>query len=91
MWFRHVHIINTSKFMHWLYDKLTFLMTQATRDSIIFHSDIKSLHQYIDPETLPLEFGGKSGPLDNTELALTIDRMHAYFQDLHRYIYQDHD
>lgn len=91
LWFRQVHIINTSKFLKWLYNRLNFLMTEATKDLIIFHDDLNSLHSYIDPAVLPSDYGGMSGPMDNTELAQGIDCMHSYLEEVHRYIFQSHN
>ena len=47
----------------------------------------RSLHQHVDPECLPEELGGKSGPFDNTEAARATKNIPEYFSDIEKYVY----
>ena len=36
------------------------------QENIHFHSSFKSLHEHVDPEVLPEEYGGTAGPFENS-------------------------
>ena len=52
------------------------------------HDSIKSLHEDIDPQMLPEEYGGSAGKLSNRDAVKAVLNMEDYFQDLKKYIFQ---
>ena len=36
------------------------------QENIHFHTSYKSLHEHVDPEALPEEYGGTAGPFENS-------------------------
>ena len=61
-------------------------VSDQVKESIIFHSDINSLHNYVDKQTLPHELGGLNGPFDNSEMASAVYKMSDYFKQVHAYV-----
>ena len=39
---------------------------QLFQENIHFHNSLKSLHEHVDPEALPEEYGGTAGPFENS-------------------------
>ena len=61
---------------------------QRTTESIIFHDDLKSLHQYVDKKILPKEYGGEIGTFDNEPCASAVYEMTEYFVQIKEYVNQ---
>ncbi len=51
------------------------MLSKAVRDSIIFHSDLESLHAEVDREILPEELGGTAGPFNNDGVREALEQM----------------
>lgn len=59
------HFINCSSFVHRLLSIMKPFMKQELIDTMKFHVNIETLHEYIPRELLPNEFGGTAGSLSN--------------------------
>lgn len=59
------HLINTGVLLNTMVSIVFPFLSPATKENIHFHkSDYKSLHKFIDPETLPVEYGGTRPSVD---------------------------
>ena len=61
-------------------------VSEQVKQSIIFHNDLSSFHNYVDKNTLPEELGGTNGPFNNVEMALAVKKMSEYFKQVHAYV-----
>ena len=61
-------------------------VNEQVKESIIFHNDFSSFHDYVDKNTLPEELGGTNGQFDNAEMALAVRKMSEYFNQVHEYV-----
>ena len=53
-----LHLINQPWYVSMLLAIVRPFMKQKLRDRLTHGADLSSLHEYIDPEQLPAEFGG---------------------------------
>ena len=88
MWFHQLHVVNAPKAVNVLYDMARPLMRKRTAENLKFHSDMNSLHEYVDKETLPAEYGGHAGPFDSQLPASAVYHMLEYFVQLRDYLHQ---
>jgi hypothetical protein len=58
------------------------LLGEYLKNNIIFHSSYESLHEHINQDALPEEFGGNCGKLDNANSVAHVKLMEQYFLDL---------
>ena len=63
-------------------------LNKGTTEIITFDSNISSLYEAIDREILPNEYGGTSGPYENTPSASAVYQMLDYFVQIKKYVYQ---
>ena len=61
------------------------LLNDRVKDSIIFHNNLESLHNFVDKEILPVELGGNSGIFSNSESVSAVNQMSDYFLQLKNY------
>lgn len=83
-------MINYSLLINTCYNIVYPFMNERSKELVIFHSNLTSLHKYLDPEMLPSEYGGSQGPLDSSEEALALEAIHSYLQQVNEYVMQDH-
>ena len=56
----------------------------SPQESVYIHSSLTDLHEHMDPEILPEEFGGKAGTFDNAPIKeLTQKRISFGWPDSH--------
>ena len=89
LWFRQVHVVNVSNLLRLAYNMIKPFVSDQVKESIIFHSDLSSFHNYIDKKTLPQELGGTNGPFDNIEMAAAVYHMSDYFKQVQAYVNQN--
>ncbi|XP_028288186.1 clavesin-1-like [Parambassis ranga] len=91
--FGGIHFVNQPWYIHAMYTIIKPFLKDKTRKRIFLHgNNLNSLHQLIQPECLPSEFGGTLPPYDmgiwartllgpdyndETEYTLTYDAMHV--------------
>ncbi|XP_039758568.1 clavesin-1-like [Pararge aegeria] len=74
---RSCHIINYSWILNTMFYIFKRFIPQGFWSRIFFHgSDIKSLHQHIDPECLPTRYGGTCG--NNVSFAVWLQKIKKY-------------
>uniref|UniRef100_A0A668A2M0 Clavesin-1 n=1 Tax=Myripristis murdjan TaxID=586833 RepID=A0A668A2M0_9TELE len=93
--FGGIHFVNQPWYIHAMYTIIKPFLKDKTRKRIFLHgNNLNSLHQLIQPECLPSEFGGTLPPYDmgiwartllgpdyndETEYTLTYDALHIKF------------
>ncbi|XP_062235179.1 clavesin-1-like [Platichthys flesus] len=91
--FGGIHFVNQPWYIHAMYTIIKPFLKDKTRKRIFLHgNNLNSLHQLIQPECLPSEFGGSMPPYDmgiwartllgpdysdETEYTLTYDALHV--------------
>ncbi|XP_054621059.1 clavesin-1-like [Dunckerocampus dactyliophorus] len=91
--FGGIHFVNQPWYIHAMYTIIKPFLKDKTRKRIFLHgNNLNSLHQLIQPECLPSEFGGTLPPydmgiwartllgpdyMDETEYTLTYDALHV--------------
>ena len=89
LWFRQVHVVNVSSLLRLAYNMIKPFVSDQIKESIIFHTDLSSFHEYVDKDILPEELGGTNGPFDNFEMASAVYEMSGYFKQVHDYVNQN--
>ena len=89
LWFRQVHVVNVSSLLRLAYNMIKPFVSDQIKESIIFHTDLSSFHEYVDKEIVPEELGGTNGPFDNFEMASAVYKMSGYFKQVHDYVNQN--
>ena len=51
------------------------------QENIHFHTSYKSLHEHVDPDALPEEYGGTAGPFENSNCQKAIQVMYMFDND----------
>jgi hypothetical protein len=59
------HYINCSPAVHKLYNLLKPFISKDFQKTIKIHSRLESLHEFIQPDILPIEYGGTAGYSEN--------------------------
>ena len=44
------------------------IASSLLQESVYVHSSLRELHEHVDPEILPEEFGGSAGPFNNAPI-----------------------
>ena len=88
LWFHQLHVVNAPKAFNVMYDMARPFLHKRTVENLKFHRDINSLHEYVDKEILPAEYGGQVGPFDNQLAASAVYQMLDYFVQLKEYVHQ---
>lgn len=65
---KEVHLINVPSTLKWLIDFVKNRLSNKIKNRVMVYSDDKDLDKVIDPECLPLEFGGKMPKQEMIEL-----------------------
>jgi hypothetical protein len=52
------------------------------QDNLHFHYNWNELHKYVDPEVLPVEYGGIRGKIEDTTIRDTILQFEDYFKEV---------
>ncbi|OQR69429.1 alpha-tocopherol transfer protein-like [Tropilaelaps mercedesae] len=64
--FKAIHVVNQPGLYDYIYACIRpFLKPKIVKRIHLHGSDLKSLHEHIDPEILPEEYGGQAGPFSN--------------------------
>ena len=88
LWFHQIHVLNAPRIFNMLFSMAKPFLHQRTTESIIFHDDLKSLHQYVDKKILPKEYGGEIGTFNNEPCASAVYEMTEYFVQIKEYVNQ---
>ncbi|KFM67508.1 Alpha-tocopherol transfer protein-like protein, partial [Stegodyphus mimosarum] len=84
------HAINEPSSVHFLCLIMRTLLSKKLKKRFHIHGDdVKSLHQYINPEVLPAELGGTAKPINPSEYQAFILSQEAYIQKLNQYGFSD--
>lgn len=78
------HFINCSPIMNKLMSLVKPFLRKEVSDTIIFHSSLESLHEYIPKDILPVDFGGTAESLDENHL-----RVQEWFESYRDYLMDD--
>ncbi|XP_017771839.1 PREDICTED: clavesin-1-like [Nicrophorus vespilloides] len=89
-----LHVVNTSFLMSATLKLIWPLLSQKIKDSVKFHyNDLDSLHNFIDPDSLPTEYGGKLNVnyeklaeqliARNNEIVEKIQYLNYIFENMH--------
>ncbi|XP_067141836.1 alpha-tocopherol transfer protein-like [Centruroides vittatus] len=65
--YKAVHYVNLNNIMKAVVSILVPLLSEELKKRLHFHSDIKTLHEFVSPDCLPLEYGGNLPRFDPTE------------------------
>ena len=82
LWFREIHLVNAPYMFMMVFNVIKPFLAQEIRDLINFHSNLESLHKFVNKDILPEELGGNAGPLDNSICVEKTKSMEPYFNDL---------
>ncbi|XP_067140064.1 clavesin-2-like [Centruroides vittatus] len=84
--YKAIHVINTGNFVYAFYTAFRPFLPYKIKKRLHFHSSgIESLHKFISPQHLPVEYGGQLPPLDVTECNESIMKFQEYFEDNQKY------
>jgi len=82
LWFRSFHVVNAPMLFSVGYNILKPFLAEEYKENIHFHSSYKSLHEHVDPEALPEEYGGTAGPFENSNCQRAIQEFEDYFKEV---------
>ena len=54
------------------------------KENILFHDTMDQLHEYVDRDILPEEYGGKLARVENTQLRLASLKFEDYFKEVQK-------
>ena len=75
---KQIHIINCSPIVPKVFNFFKHFMNKHVTDNTHFHSSgLETLHEYIDKEYLPIEYGGSCGTLDDF-VKVNIDNLYKH-------------
>lgn len=60
---KEVHVVNVTPFIDTIVTFVKPFLKEKIRNRIFFHTDYKTLYDYIPKEILPAEYGGDAGPI----------------------------
>jgi len=58
------HFVNCSPILSKLVNLISPFLKKESVENMVFHSSFDTLHEYIDKDSLPIEYGGNAGTLD---------------------------
>ncbi|KAI4465977.1 alpha-tocopherol transfer protein-related [Holotrichia oblita] len=86
--FKGFHIINEPFYFDAIMAVLKPFLKDKMKKRVYLHgSDITSLHAFIGPEVLPVEYGGTAGSFDNKSWYLDLLAEEEYFKNIDRFGY----
>ncbi|XP_067140095.1 alpha-tocopherol transfer protein-like [Centruroides vittatus] len=84
--YKAIHVINIGPLVYAFYTAFRPFLPYKIKKRLHFHSSgIESLHKFISPQHLPVEYGGQLPPLDVTECNESIMKFQEYFEDNQKY------
>lgn len=84
--FKQIHVINIGKSVSAFYTLFKPFISYKIRKRIHFHtSGMESLHKFIKPQHLPVEYGGELPPFDPTECNENLMKYQEYFENNQQY------
>ncbi|XP_023240242.1 alpha-tocopherol transfer protein-like isoform X2 [Centruroides sculpturatus] len=84
--YKAIHVINIGTFVYAFYTAFRLFLPYKMKKRLHFHSSgIESLHKFISPQHLPVEYGGQLPPLDLTECNENIIKFQEYFEENQKY------
>lgn len=87
--FKAIHIVNEPSIFTMMFGIVRRLLNEKLQQRIHFHGcDLSSLHQFIPAEILPEEYGGFTGPMDNTDFVARLCRNDELFKKDAEYGYK---
>ncbi|XP_023220126.1 clavesin-1-like [Centruroides sculpturatus] len=78
--YKTVHYVNLNIIMKAILSVLVLLLSDELKKKLHFHSDLKTLHEFINPDCLPLEYGGTLPGFDPTKFNNMIRANEEFFQ-----------
>ena len=82
LWFHQFHVINAPSIFIMAYNLFKPFLAKEVKDRVTFHPDLASLHEHIDPEILPEDFGGKQPPFSGQQCYQSLLNMKPYFDEI---------
>ncbi|XP_067134221.1 clavesin-1-like isoform X2 [Centruroides vittatus] len=81
--YKEIHVVNIGKFVHaFLAAFIPFLPYKIKKRIHLHSSGMESLHKFVDPKYLPVEYGGKLPPLDPTYfIEKLLEMQHFYVEN----------
>ncbi|KAF6215477.1 hypothetical protein GE061_010231 [Apolygus lucorum] len=84
------HVVNSGFLLNSMVTIVFPFLSGSTKQNIHFHkTNWPSLHKFISPDVLPMEYGGKLPPLDYKKLRTYISDRQARLEDIVKYGYRD--
>jgi hypothetical protein len=75
---KHIHFVNCSTVVTKAISFFKSLLSKELKEKFYFHSSgFESLHEFIDKEHLPVEYGGTQGSLKDYQ-ENTLSNLHKY-------------
>ncbi|XP_067134186.1 alpha-tocopherol transfer protein-like isoform X2 [Centruroides vittatus] len=84
--FSEIHFVNLNIVIKAILSIFIPLLPSKLRDRIHLHSDMSTLHKFIDPDCLPLELGGNLSSFDPTAANNMIKANEEYFRKNEEYV-----
>ena len=69
-----------------MFEMVKPLLYERARNKIAFHNSNESLHEFIDKDILPEEYGGPMGKFDNSDCAAQVYHVKDYLLDMQKYV-----
>ncbi|XP_023211554.1 alpha-tocopherol transfer protein-like isoform X2 [Centruroides sculpturatus] len=84
--YKAVHYVNLNSIMKAVLSVLLPLLSDELKKKLHFHSDMKTLHEFINPDCLPLEYGGILPGYDPTEANNMIRANEEFYKRNEEYV-----
>ncbi|XP_067134247.1 clavesin-2-like [Centruroides vittatus] len=85
--YKEIHVVNIGKFAHAFIAAFLPFLPYKIKKRIHFHSSgMESLHNFIDPKYLPVEYGGELPPFDPTECNEKLLEYQEFFEEQEKYL-----
>ncbi|XP_023238561.1 clavesin-2-like isoform X2 [Centruroides sculpturatus] len=85
--YKEIHVVNIGKFAHAFIAAFLPFLPYKIKKRMHFHSSgMESLHKFIDPKYLPVEYGGELPPFDPTECNEKLLEYQDFFEEQEKYL-----
>lgn len=78
--FKEIHFVNMNIIMKALLRIIIPFLSPELRQRLYLHTDVKSVHKFINPQYLPVEYEGELSKFDSTEANNLIRKHEGFFQ-----------
>ncbi|XP_067134219.1 alpha-tocopherol transfer protein-like isoform X1 [Centruroides vittatus] len=84
--YKEIHMVNVGKLLHIFLATFMPFLPHKIRQRIHLHSSgMESLHKFVDPKYLPVEYGGELPSLDPTECNDRLLEYQEFFEESEKY------